>query len=425
MKNKPGPKLSGRSSTVSLRSTPSAKKRRKERRKAKQQKSEDVLEQVNKPPPYKFVDTTLDLGEESETLEIYPTKSAPTVADIEDDLAREHEKEKLKFFNVPIKIYDPDKDAERDEGMKRQETTELNRYGSRVIMNTEGHVIGMEVRTDLIKDTKRKNITTEICQCIEREYGVSEGLKSNRKVRRRFMARVLFIEAAFRTPSILFYIVQSNFEGLHDFLYQQNLLTFFIICIIQGTRIASVMFSDIGRYEPCLTIITVLTVLGHSLLLTLLTAIMQSVQMYFTQYEEFEDPTSLLTVNIKKKTTEFSYPYCFCMGTAFQLILNCLLGSILMLSKKRMAEFGNSFLAVLAVATILWAGTCLSVVIFANHLVGIRVVTSWDFVQVVAASVCVCKWCMWRFFMLQELLRGKVTEVKETYHHVVALNFAI
>ncbi|CAL8109504.1 unnamed protein product [Orchesella dallaii] len=376
MVNKLSSSVSSRGSKgsgVSLRSTPAAKQRRNQRRKAKQQLKEEKPKIVK--PPYKFVDATVDLGEEPETLEIHPTKSAPTVSEIEDELAREDEKEKLRFFNVPIKIYDPSKEVERGSAQVetlQRERNELNRYGSRVVMNTEGHVIGMEVRHDLIRETRRKNITTEICQCIEREYEVGEELKTNRQIRRKFMAYVLLVEAAFRFPSILFYIIQYNY-----------------------------------------------------MLLTLLTAVMQSFQMHFIQYEEFEDPTSLTTVNIKKKTTPFSYPYCFCLGTAYQLYVNCIVGSILLFSKKRMAEFGNTFLGVIVVITIVWIVMCLLVVEFAHKPFGIRKPTSWDMIQVVASSVCVCKWSMWRFFMLQELLRGKVMEVRQGYHHVVALSFAI
>lgn len=120
------------------------------------------LKQLNnknlKARPTKFKDVTRDLAQEEGLLELHPTKSAPSAAEIAEEVARKREEERLRYFGVPTKIYESEEstvDLSRAE-YTEDDAAELRLYGSRVVLDNRGRVQGIEVRDDLIHDPKKK-----------------------------------------------------------------------------------------------------------------------------------------------------------------------------------------------------------------------------------------------------------------------------
>ncbi len=157
-------------------------------------------------PTFSFQDVTRDLAKAPETLQIHPMKSAPSLSEVENRLTREKEAEKLKFFTVPIKYYEPNENGVIDlqnVPYTEEDKLDLGRYGARIIMTEEGRVAAVEVDKDLVKNQfQNKKIHGEICQCIEVEYEISDELRNDSRTRRHFMAKVLAVELIMRLPAL-------------------------------------------------------------------------------------------------------------------------------------------------------------------------------------------------------------------------------
>lgn len=166
-------------------------------------------------PTFSFQEVTQELAQVPESLEIHPTKAAPSLAEVENRIAREKEAEKLKFFSVPIKIYEPDEktgmvDLQRVK-LTEEDKVDLGRYGARVVMTEDGRVAAVEVDKELVRNQfKKKQLHGELCQCVEEEYEISDELKYDPKTRRHFMAKVLGFEIFMRLPSLFTMYYQQH-----------------------------------------------------------------------------------------------------------------------------------------------------------------------------------------------------------------------
>lgn len=158
-------------------------------------------------PTFSFQEVTSELAKAPETLEIHPLKSAPTLSEVENRLVREKEAEKLKFFTVPIKIYEPSESTGvidlHNVPFTEEDKIDLGRYGARIIMTEDGRVAAVEVDKELIKNQfQRKKLHGEICQCEDVEYEISDELRNDPRTRQVFMAKVLAVEVLMRFPAL-------------------------------------------------------------------------------------------------------------------------------------------------------------------------------------------------------------------------------
>lgn len=153
--------------STSVLESPAAKKRKDKQKKDRGLLLQDFFKKSKPKSTYTFKDATIDLAASPEKLELHPTKTAPTLAEVEDKFARQKEHEKLKFFSVPIKMYEADDTGQIDLAkmeLSDEDRKELERYGSRVVMSQDGRVAAMEVQQDIMNQYQRKRFQSEICQ---------------------------------------------------------------------------------------------------------------------------------------------------------------------------------------------------------------------------------------------------------------------
>lgn len=153
-------------------------------------------------PPLHVVDKSRDLARTPGRLVLHPLKIAPTLHDVENKIYRETQNTRVRFFGVPIKIYEEFNSGQPVDLMKmkltKDDRDDLDRYGSRVVMNQLGRVVALEVdETILEKKTDR-----ECLDCGDHEHVFSEKLRNDTKTRKCFMAEVLIIETVLKVPII-------------------------------------------------------------------------------------------------------------------------------------------------------------------------------------------------------------------------------
>lgn len=111
------------------------------------------------PPPPLPKDDTKSVEKGSVDVEgLYESifKPAPTAQELKDT-------EKTRYFGVPVKVYN-NPNVVLSSALNEEEKAELEKYGSRIIMSKGGHVVGLEVRQDLLPKTGKESLNFDCCQ---------------------------------------------------------------------------------------------------------------------------------------------------------------------------------------------------------------------------------------------------------------------